>query len=133
MKNTFKHLRNVEKILKGKILTTSPNAGFIRVVSIGYFTDHDIPAKPYYLMVRGPYIIHKPEHPGKIEGLTYVSKAVQSLITEKPIESYAPDDIVNEILKRFPELKDSRKAIKTVGKTLANIRDVYNSVFYNKA
>lgn len=133
MKNTFKHLRNVEKILKGKILTTSPNTGFIRVVSIGYFIGHDIPAKPYYLMVRGPYIVHKPEHPGKIEGLTYVSKAVQSFMTEKPIESYATDDIVNEILKRFPELKDSRKAIKKVGKTLANIRDVYNSVFYNKA
>lgn len=133
MKNTFKHLRNVEKILKGKILTTSPNAGFIRVVSIGYFIGHGNLANPYYLMVRGPYIIHKDEHPGKIEGLTYVSNAVQSVMTEKPIESYSTDGIVNEILKRFPELKDSRKVIKKVGKTLANIRDVYNSVFYNRA
>ena len=133
MKNTFKHLRNVEKILKGKILTTSDNTGFIRVASIGYFIGNDNPAKPYYLMVRGPYIIHKQEHPGKIEGLTYVSKAVQSFLTETPIESYSTDDIVNEILKRFPELNDTRKAIKTVGKTLAHIQDVYNNIFYNKA
>lgn len=133
MKNTFKHLRNVEKLLKGKILTTSDNTGFIRVVSIGYFIGNDNPANPYYLMVRGPYIIHKQEHPGKSEGLTYVSKAVQSFLTEKPIESYSTDDIVNEILKRFPELNDSRKAIKKVGKTLANIQDVYNNIFYNKA
>lgn len=133
MKNTFKHLRNVEKLLKGKILTTSNNTGFIRVVSIGYFIGNDNPANPYYLMVRGPYIIHKQEHPGKSEGLTYVSKAVQSFLTETPIESYSTDDIVNEILKRFPELNDSRKAIKKVGKTLANIQDVYNNIFYNKA
>lgn len=133
MKNTFKHLRNVEKILKGKILTTSDNTGFIRVVSIGYFIGPDNPAYPYYLMVRGPYIIHKLENPGKIEGLTYVSKAVQSFMTENPIESYSTDDIVNEILKRFPELNDSQKAIKKVRKTIANIRDVYNNVFYNKA
>lgn len=133
MKNTFKHLRNVEKILKGKILTTSDNTGFIRVVSIGYFIGPDNPADPYYLMVRGPSIIRKVEHPGKIEGLTYISNAVQSFMTEHPIESYSTDDIVNEILRRFPELNDFRKSIKTVGKPLANIRDVYNNVFYNKS
>jgi hypothetical protein len=130
MKNTFKHLRKVEKILRGKILTTPLNTGFIRVVSIGYFTGNDNPAKPYYLMVRGPYIVHKPGCPGKI---AYIPKAVQSFRTDKTIESYPTDDLVNEILKRFPELTDSRKAIKEVGKTLANVQDVYNRVFYNKA